>query len=526
MQKHVMTSMLLMAAALASVGAMGNSEQAADKKDAGQGLTHITMWYSPTAAEVGPLPNDWTGYQKLKDELGIDLEADSLPAGANDQSSKLLAAAAADDLPDFFTVTDRDTWVNLVERGMLADLSDTYGKMPGRTAMMFDDAAIKYTTYSDGKNYGWATPSSVNPNEGLVIRKDWLDKLGLQVPETLDDFYNVMYAFTYNDPDGDGKDDTYGFGAYIRTFNYEAYPGRRFEPLMGAFGVEGTWDMHAASFGLMIKKPEFYQFMQFMKKMIDGGVIDPNWMALKQDDFTAEYKQGRVGCFRWQFSALDSKNNYAPFDANFPDGEFIVIEPPYGPDHKRSVGPVVAGKRIWAVSQKAVDEGKLDKIVQLMEWTGSGEGYMLCVFGREGIEYTLDANGNPVSTDGPQGFTGSVGQQYVQLRNLAANNKSDVEITSRYPDWTSRNGRTISPLETLRHMQAMDWTQTPGQDAMPAPSTDLKTYYEQGLAEFFTGNKALTQENWDAFIAQLDKLGAKEWEQQGYEFAKAEGYLQ
>ncbi len=196
MQKHVMTSMLLMATVLASVGAMGNSEQTADKKDAGQGLTHITMWYFPTAAEVGPLPSDRTGYQKLKDELGIDLEADSLPAGANDQSSKLLA-----------------------------DLSDTYSKMPGRTSMMFD-AAIKYTTYSDEKNYGWATPSSVNPNEGLVIRKDWLDKLGLQVPETLDDFYNIMYAFTYNNPDGDGKDDTYGFGAYIRTFNYEAYPGR------------------------------------------------------------------------------------------------------------------------------------------------------------------------------------------------------------------------------------------------------------------------------------------------------------
>ncbi len=524
MKKKTLMPVLLGFVAVAALQAAGTTEQTSKKES--QGLTHITMWYSPTASEVGPLPKDWVGYQKLKDELGIDLEANSLPVGANDQSSKLLAAAAADDLPDFFTVTDRDTWSNLLDRGMLADLSDTYSKMPKRTALMFDDAAIKYTTASDGKNYGWATPSSVSPNEGLIIRKDWLDNLGLKAPETVDEFYDVMHAFTYDDPDGNGKNDTYGFGAYIRTFNYEFYPGRRLEPIMGAFGVEGTWDMHADSFGLMVKKPEFFQFMQFMRRMIEGGVIDPNWLALKQDDFTASYKQGKLGCFRWQFSALHSQNNYAPFDENFPEGSFIVIEPPYGPEHKRSVGPLVASKRIWAVSQKAVDEGKLDKICELMEWTGSGEGYMLCVFGREGVEYNIGPNGYPVSASGPEGYGGSVGRPYVQLSNLAANNTSDLEISSRYPSFTSKNGRTISPLETLRQMQAMDWTPTPGQDAMPAPSTDLKTYYEQGLAEFFTGNKPLTQANWDAYIAQLDKLGAKEWEKQAYEFAKAEGYLQ
>ena len=44
----------------------------------------------------------------------------------------------------------------------------------------------------------------------LLIRKDWLDKLGLQPPKTWDDLAKVAQAFTTQDPDGDGKADTYG----------------------------------------------------------------------------------------------------------------------------------------------------------------------------------------------------------------------------------------------------------------------------------------------------------------------------
>ena len=45
----------------------------------------------------------------------------------------------------------------------------------------------------------------------LNVRQDWLDKLGLTVPKTVDDVYKVAYAFTYNDPDGNGKNDTIGY---------------------------------------------------------------------------------------------------------------------------------------------------------------------------------------------------------------------------------------------------------------------------------------------------------------------------
>ncbi|MCI6674751.1 MAG: extracellular solute-binding protein [Spirochaetaceae bacterium] len=519
---------LVLAAALAAVGsfafAQGSSESAGSKTTQAAGPVHVTLWYPATQTEVGPLPNDWAGYQIIKDKFNIELEAQTLPSGTQDQDVKIQAAAAADDLPDMFTA-GREVWLRLANNGMLADVTDLYARMPNRTQLMFDEGAKKYTTLN-GRNYGFATPAAVSRNEGLVIRKDWLDKLGLEVPKTTDDLLKVLHAFTYDDPDGNGKKDTYGYGAFVETNNYEAYPGRRLEPLMGAFGVEGTWNMTKANFGLQINKPEFYDFMVFMKQIIDDGVIDPNWMAYKKDDFRGAWKQGKFGCFREQNSALHSENNYAPFDANFPNGDIIVIDPVTGPSGKASVGPAVRNMRVWCISAKAAEQGKAEKIADLFEWMSYGEGYMLCGFGREGVEYTLDANGNPQSVPGDKGYNGPVGQTYIQLRNMAFNYTSDMELSSRYPSYTTKvSGKHMSSLETLHNMQGRKWTDAVGMESMPVPSTDLKTFYEQGLAEFFSGKRELTKDNWNAFVKQFNDMGGKAWEEEGRKYAEANGLL-
>lgn len=432
---------------------------------------------------------------------------------------------AANELPDFFVVS-RPVWIDLVKAGLVADVTDCYAKMPHRTEIMFDDDAIAYSSM-DGRSYGFSTPSSISKNEGFVIRKDWLDKLGLDIPKTTDELFDVMYAFTYNDPDGNGKDDTYGFGAFVETgTSYEIYPGRRFEPILGAFSSEGTWDMTADNFGLQIRQPEYYDFMVYLKKMIDAGVIDPTWMAYKKDDFRASWKQGKFGIMRENGGALHGENNYAPFDKNFPDGDWIVIDPPTGPSGHSSVGPSVRNMRIWSVSADAADAGKLDKICELFEWMSYGEGYILCCWGQEGINFVYNEEGLPVSTRDGVGFNEPNGRPYIQLRPMALNYKSDFELKSVYTTFTAKTlGKVLSPLWTIQDMQTRKWTNAMGEDSMPLPDTDLKTFYEQGIAEFLTGKRELNEKNWKEWVAQLDKMCAADWEKRGYEYAKENGYL-
>ncbi len=508
-----LTALLVSVGSLAAQGAKESSQDFRASKP-----IPVEMWYQALHSEVGPLPKDWAGYQRIREQLNIDLTCNSLPTNPADQDMKIQAAAAADQLPDFFA-TGREVFLNLVRDGMVADVTDLYQFMPNRVANQFDEDAIAYSTVN-GRSYGFATPSSISRNEGLLIRKDWLDNLGLKAPTTLDELYEVMRAFTFDDPDGNGRKDTYGFGAFVQTNTYESYPGRRFEPIMGAFGVEGCWDMHESSFGLMIHKPEFYDFMVFMRKCIADGLVDPNWMAYKKDDFRAAWKQGKFGVFREQYAAYSAMNNYAPFDANFPDGDFIIADAPIGKQGKSSIGPEVPQKRILCISSKSADKG--EAIAKMLEWFNTGEGYHLLGWGVEGVNYTMK-DGLHYNIPGDLGYEGPIGQTYTQLGNLAYNydeqNPSDI-----YQAPTSH--KTMNTHDVLVQMQSKKWTSTPGQGLMPNPSTDLKSFYEHSLAQFLSGNTELTADAWAKFIKQFDEMGGKAWEAQGYEFAKANNYLQ
>ena len=522
--KKTLIVLLVALIAMTAVFASGATEA---KAASNEPIT-ITMLYAATATEVGPIPEDWEGYAIIRDKLGINLVLQQLPSSTADQRVQVNAMAAADELPDFITIPGKDVFDDLVAKGMFADVTDDFAKMPERSKVMFGAGSRAYTTY-EGRNYGFATPSAYVGNEGLLLRKDWLDNLGLAVPTTLDELYEVLYAFTYNDPDGNGKNDTYGYGAFVEVnMNYEAYPGRRFEPLMGAFGVEGTFNMSASNFGLKIKDPAFYDFMVFFKKLIDNGVIDPNWQSYKKDDFRAAWKQGKFGCFREQNSAYANKNNYKPFDDNFPNGSFIILDAPVGPTGKASIGPAVEAFRIFAINADCSQE-KHDKIIELFEWMSYGEGYMLCGYGIEGKTYVLDEKGWPQPSEalGDYSYDKAIGQTYVQLRNSSFNYVDPVETNLRYPGYiTATSQKYMSAGEVLVEMQGKKWTPAAGMNFLPSPSTDVETFYRQGIAEFLNGKTALTEANWKAFVDQLYKIGADKWEQAAYEYAKNGGFLQ
>ena len=515
MRKLKSILLVVMAVLMALPVFAGGSKDTAKAAGTPDDPVTIDLWFGAAVTEAGMIPDDWVGYDIIREKLGIDLKLTMLPSNESDQDVRIQAAGAANELPDLFMVR-RPVLTNLVKQGLVAQVDDCFEKMPVRTAQQYDASSIAHTTIN-GHVYGFASPGAIAKNEGLLVRKDWLDKLGLEIPTTLDEFIEVARAFTFDDPDGNGRDDTYGYGAFVETdATLKGYPGSRLWPIMGAFGVEGLWSFDSETAGLSIYKPEFYDFMVALKAMCDEGLIDPNWLSYKKDDFRAAWKQGRFGMMYEQNAAYAATANYAPFDKNFPDGEWIVIDAIAGPEGHAAIGAYDMNYRIYAVSQKAVDAGKLDKICELLEWMSSDEGYYLLGWGQEGVNYVLDENGIPVAGDlGDNAFTGSKGQVVTQLRNMVFYN-GDVELASRYPTYvTEVSGKTMSALTTLREMQAKKWTSAVGSGTMPTPNADVQRYYDQSLAEFLTGAKELTPANWQAFLDQFNKIGGEAWNQAG-----------
>lgn len=487
----------------------------------------ISLWYDASVTEAGSPPADWIAYKIIREKFGINLELTMLPLNASDRNVKVNAAAEGGTLPDM-AVVNREPLMNLVKKGLVMPVDDLYSLMPNRTEKMYNETSRRFATFN-GKCYGFSTPGGkIQKNEGVLIRKDWLDKLGLSVPKTMDEYLDVMRAFTHGDPDGNGKNDTYGYGAFLEINGYEEGLGRRLDPIFGAFGVAGTWNMSESDAGLNVRKPAYFDALNTVATMQKEGLIDPNWLGYKKDDFRAAWKQGRFGIMREQNSAYASESNYAPFDRKFPDGSWIVADPPVGPEGKSAVGVYTIPYTTLVISKRAEKEGKAPLIAALLEWMVSDEGYYLFGWGEEGVNFVFNENHIPVAEgipDPAKSFAKSAQQPLTQLRNMVFYH-SDAELVSRYPTYTTEVSRkTMSALTVLREMQQKAWVNATGSDTLPSANTELKTFYEQGVLDFVTGKNALTKESWSQWLSEFDRLGGAKWEQDGISKARQSNYL-
>jgi len=490
----------------------------------------IELWAGGRVSEAAAPPDDWVAYQIIKDQLKITLKLVLLPSTQSDQDTKINTAAASNSLPDIFMVS-RDTWYKLVQAGLIAKVDDLLPLMPVRTATHYNDPDRNRLATVDGSMYGLPDPGAMPMTDGLVIRQDWLDKLSLKAPTTLDEFLTVAKAFTFDDPDGNGKKDTYGFCAFIDGSGLNAMGvGPRFDWLYGAYGVAGTWNLTSTeNFGLNVRSDAYMQATQFIRTLNEEGVIDPDWPTLKKDDFRAGWKQGKCGMMHENFAALSTKSNYKAFDENFPEGEWVVLPPPAGPNGDKSDGTVILSARIYAVSQKAMDAGKGPAIARLLEWMAGEEGYYLLGFGQKGINYNLDANGNITLEGLPDpalAWNTAEMQPLTQLANMVYI-FTPVELNARYPNHTSKNGRTIEPLAYYKAFTEQPYTQATGSAIINPPSNaaDFTRFYSENIVKFVLGQEVLDETTWAAFIAGLDSLGAKDLEASAKTILQGAGFL-
>ena len=482
-------------------------------------LNKIELWYGPYTNDAAPLPQDSSLIDFVEKDLGISLTTVPLPSNKDEQAEMILEAAKTNSLPDIFMV-NRDVLSTLVKQNKVARVDSMYEMMPERTKQMYDENARAAASF-DGVSYALAQSGSIDRNEGILIRKDWLNKLGLDIPVTIDDFYNVMKSFTFSDPDGDQLNNTYGWGAYIDIRAVEEGLGCRFAPFFGAFGVEGTFNANKKNPGLNIHKPEYKDALEYVSRLAKERLIDPNWAIYNKNSFRAAWKEGKFGMMREQNAAFALESNYKDFDEKFPYGEWILIDPPVGPKGHSSVGAYTTGYRMYAISRRAQELGKMPVIARLLEWM-STDGYITVAYGEEAENYMLDDDGN-VTTEGlpnPElAYTQKEAAPLLQLRNMVFYN-SDQELAARYPTWYTKSGREMSALKVLREMQKKPWTLAV---SIPGISKELKNFYEECVRDFTSGRRNL--DTWDEWLEEFDANGGADWERRCLLYAEENGLL-
>ncbi len=146
--------------------------------------------------------------------------------------------------------------------------------------------ADKAATFG-GVRYGFGYAENVFHNHNIVIRKDWLDNLGLSLPTTTDELLDIMQAFTIGDPDGNGLQDTWGTSMTGDTQRIYAHmwgfpwPEKYIET---EDGVVYAWD-------------RMEDWLDYCKTIINSGYVNPDFMIMKGDDDRVDFLNGRIGIY-------------------------------------------------------------------------------------------------------------------------------------------------------------------------------------------------------------------------------------
>ena len=152
--------------------------------------------------------NAYTRY--LKEVLNVQNENQFEALTGPDYDQKVSMAIASQDIPDIMYVSDYATLVDLVENDMVEDMTDIYNNLACDTVKeayeSYGDNNPLNTVTFDGKIMAIPKTQLSDGQDFLWVRKDWMDKLGLSEPHTIDDVVNIVKHFISEDPGNNGED--------------------------------------------------------------------------------------------------------------------------------------------------------------------------------------------------------------------------------------------------------------------------------------------------------------------------------
>jgi putative aldouronate transport system substrate-binding protein len=179
--------------------------------------------------------------------------------------------------------------VDAAKRGAFWDLSEFLKDTESYPNLSKADANVLKSVTVDGKVIALYRAREIG-RYGFSYRTDWAEKVGItEAPKTPEDVYNMLYKFTYEDPDGNGKDDTYGL-------EMTKYVGP-VDIMQTWFGTGNKWVEEDGKLVPVHQTKEYREALKWIKKIYDDGLIRKDWATVDSGTFGDACKKGEAGAF-------------------------------------------------------------------------------------------------------------------------------------------------------------------------------------------------------------------------------------
>ncbi len=463
----------------------------------------LTMYAGSMDTNLATVAKDYNEnafFQELEKRTNVHIEFQTVPQGSTDAFNLMIASG---ELPDLIYGPGayQDGMDAGIDDGIYLDLTpylDTYLSNYNKLRTQSTEIERNSTTDSSRIAALYAIYQSPQPPwMGLMMRKDWLDDLGLDVPRTVSEWETVLTAF---------KEEK---GAYapLALCGSLGFYGQGFDIASGIFtgsflNIDGKVSFNDTS-------DKMKEYLTVLADWYKKGLIDPDFMT-KQNAFfvdTAMVTTGQTGVFNSMYTMADMYKA-ASEDPNF---ELIAVNGPI-PDSGEEGNIGFASTMIGGAGMAISADSKNKEIaMKWLDYIFSEEGSLLANYGVEGDTFAFNEEGEPIFTEkitkNPDGLSMAQAMAFYTL--------PPSMLPCSY-DWTRElSGVSQSSIDMMYvwEKQSMDYNY-PSQATMTSDEnreyaslySNIQTYSTERVTQYITGVKDINTD-WDDFVNTINEFG-------------------
>jgi len=367
---------------------------ACGKEEAGSTTDYDTISILSPYIETEPPASDNEILKQLEAYTGKNIDITWAPNTSYED--KMNITLASDDIPEVMVIQGKSGgFIKSAENGAFWDLTDYLADYPNLSQSNED---VLRNSSVNGKVYGIYRKRDAM-RTAVIIRKDWLENLNLDVPETIDDLYEVAKAFTENDPDGNGENDT--FGLIIPQWPGSINSNSPYDVLATWFGAGNAWKEIDGTLEPSFMQPEYKEAMEWFRNIYDNGWMNSDFAVMAKNDQKNYIVQGRGGIV---LSGLQEVRNYIDDAAGTAEEhmEWVLINDIVHENvERRILSDTNGGMGGWlAIPKNNVEtEEDLRVVLKFINDLMDEEPFTLMTQGIEGVHYEIDDEGVYVRLD-------------------------------------------------------------------------------------------------------------------------------
>lgn len=328
--------------------------------------------------------NKWTKYiQEEMSKVGINVEFVTVPRG--DEIDKMTSMMAGGIAPDIVLTYTYSYARDYYEQGGTWDLSefiDGEDQALNMKAYLGEDVIDLGRVSGENDLYGIVARRASVARSNFYVRKDWMDALGMSVPTTPDELYDLVEQMAKNNPDG--RTDVIGTNTWDNGYFLAAFSKLASDPVQSLISCNLTRDY--VDEGMK-------EYWRFKNKLYNNGLLHPEYYLVTSDDYNSYIVNGNYASFEDHVRCnIDERYGYAlqTLKENYPSADLVAIPPLKNIWDGQQYSTVYSAGGLIAFCPKTADAETVEACMTYLDWLCTKDGGFVIMNGFEGEHYNWE----------------------------------------------------------------------------------------------------------------------------------------